>query len=174
MIKIVLIVGASGVGKDSLLQSIKDKIEANFVKRYITRAPSVYEENFYIDRSYFNVLMESNFFISHWEAHGNLYGIAKKDIKDGLNIISVSRGAIDDFEKRYDDVTTIEITLPKELLRQRLILRGRESLQDIEKRLIRSYDSIQAKRLVQFENSKPLEQSSQEFLKLIKSIYHLN
>ena len=44
MKKIILIVGASGVGKDSLLKSLKGKININFVKRYITREPDQLED----------------------------------------------------------------------------------------------------------------------------------
>lgn len=56
MQKIVLIVGASGVGKDSLLKIIKSKIDANFVKRYITRIPDENESNYFIDEEAFTIL----------------------------------------------------------------------------------------------------------------------
>ena len=49
MKKIVLIVGASGVGKDTLLKQVKTKIDAHFVKRHITRIPDSHEENYYIN-----------------------------------------------------------------------------------------------------------------------------
>ena len=39
MKRIILIVGASGVGIDALLRGIRDKVKANFIKRYITRKP---------------------------------------------------------------------------------------------------------------------------------------
>ena len=170
MKKIILIVGASGVGKDTLLRAIKEKLEANFLQRYITRKPDENESNYYLDMEAFRALKEKDYFVSSWEAHGNFYGIAKEHIKEGLNIISISRGAIKDFEKVYDEVVTINITIPKELLKQRLEQRGRESKQEIEKRVARSYETIEAKRLIDFDNSKAVELSAQNFTELINKL----
>ncbi|MBE0515208.1 MAG: hypothetical protein IBX42_09695, partial [Sulfurimonas sp.] len=127
MIKIILIVGASGVGKDTLLKAIQNDIKATFVTRYITRIPDENESNYYISKDDFLYLKRSDFFVSSWKAHGNIYGISKHSIKDGLNIISISREAIKDFENTFEDVATIEIGIPKEMLYLRLKDRGREN-----------------------------------------------
>jgi len=170
MKKIVLIVGASGVGKDTLIKNIQDKVEANFVKRYITRAPDNNEANYYIDNEAFEQLKRDDFFISTWKAHNNRYGIALSHIKNGLNITSISRSAIKDFEDKFDYVTTINITIPKEQLFQRLKNRGRESDEQIQKRIERSYPIIDAKNLIRFDNSKSIEESTQDFINLIQKI----
>ncbi len=170
MKKIVLIVGASGVGKDTLLRNVKDKIEANFITRYITRPPDTNEENFYIDSDAFKILQSVDFFVSTWEAYLNYYGIAKNQINEGLNIISVSRSAVGDFERVYDDVTTISILLPKTILYRRLKDRGREDEEEILKRLNRSYDTINSTNLVKFINDKSLDESTAEFLNLLRSL----
>ncbi len=170
MKKIVLIVGASGVGKDSLLKKIKTKIDANFVKRYITRIPDKNESNYYVDYEAFEILKNSNYFVSTWNAHKNHYAIVKDQIKDGLNIISISRSVIKDFEKAFHHVTTINITVSKEILRQRLEKRGRESKEEIENRLNRSYSKIEAKNLIKFDNSNDLETSSKKLIEILKAI----
>ncbi|WP_044418892.1 AAA family ATPase [Halarcobacter anaerophilus] len=170
MKKIILIVGASGVGKDSLLKSLKGKININFVKRYITREPDQNENNYYIDDEAFHRLKKDDFFISTWEAHTNKYAIAKNQIVDGLNLISISRGAIKDFEGKFEYVTTINITIPKEQLFQRLKNRARESDEEIQKRIDRSYTLIDAKNLIEFDNSKSIEESTQDFINLIQQI----
>ncbi|WP_170175840.1 hypothetical protein [Sulfurimonas crateris] len=170
MVKIVLIVGASGVGKDTLLKSIQNDIKANFVTRYITRIPDNNESNHYIGKDDFLYLIKSDFFISSWEAHGNIYGISKLSIKDGLNIISISREAIKDFENTFEDVATIEIGIPKQMLYERLKSRDRENEEAIKKRIQRSEQKIKAKNHTYFDNSKPLEESKSTFLELLRNL----
>ncbi|ADG92012.1 guanylate kinase/L-type calcium channel region [Arcobacter nitrofigilis DSM 7299] len=170
MKQIVLIVGASGVGKDTLLKNLQNKIQANFVTRYITRKPDENENNYYIDEITFEKLKKDDFFISTWEAHNNKYAIAKNQIKNGLNIISISRGAIKEFEDNFKNVTTIEITLPKEILYKRLKNRARENEEEIQKRLNRSYTKIEAKNIIQFDNSDSIEQSTKNFITLLERI----
>lgn len=170
--KIVLIVGPSGVGKDTLLKGARKilKNEINFVRRYITRKPDKNEKNYFLDEFAFEILKHNSFFASSWNAHGNYYAIAKNSIKNKVNIISVSRAKISDFEKQYDKVYTINITVPKEELRNRLLLRKRESLEQIEKRLNRSYPKIEAENLIEFDNSKNIKVSIKDFVELIKKI----
>jgi len=170
--KIVLIVGPSGVGKDTLLKEAKKILDGNFnfLNRYITRKPCKSEDNFYLDEYAFEILKHNSFFVSTWNAHGNYYGIAKKSIKNGINIISISRSKVKDFEKFYDDVYTINISVSKENLRKRLETRGRESKEDIEKRLDRSYQKIESRNLIEFDNSDSLEITSERFVNLLKSI----
>ncbi|MDX1809672.1 MAG: hypothetical protein R3331_09050 [Sulfurospirillaceae bacterium] len=170
MVKIVLIVGPSGVGKDTLINSVKGKIDANFVKRYITRVPDSHEQNYFVENSEFEKLKKEGFFVSSWDAHSNQYGIALDEIKEGLNIISVSRSAIKDFEKVFDDVVTINISLSKDALYKRLKNRNRESENEIQERLASSDQDIKAKKLIQFSNDLPLDISSAKFLELLGEI----
>lgn len=170
--KIVLIVGASGVGKDTLIKGAKRELKkrVNFVRRYITRKPHKSERNYFVDRQAFYILHDNHFFVSSWNAHQNYYGIAKSSIKEGLNIISISRGRIKDFEKAFREVYTINITVPKEDLRNRLILRNRESEEEIEQRLQRDYEKIEARNLIEFDNSRSIDESIEDFISLLKKI----
>lgn len=170
--KIVLIIGPSGAGKDTLIKEAKKefKEKINFVKRYITRESDVNESNYYIDEYAFEILRHNSYFASSWNAHGNFYGIPKRFIKNGINLISISRGRIKDFENLYDNVYTINITLPKEILNQRLLKRGRENKEDIEKRVQREYEKIEAKNLIEFDNLASIEDSKKNFISLLKRI----
>jgi ribose 1,5-bisphosphokinase len=173
--KIILIVGASGVGKDTLIREAKKELkkEFNFVRRYITRKPDKSEKNFFLENSAFKLLRDNKYFISSWEAHGNFYAISKNSIKKGANVISISRSKINDFERIFSNVYVINITLNKEELRNRLMKRGRESFEEIKKRLDRNYDRIEAKNLINFENDKLFEESSKSFIKILKEIDEL-
>lgn len=170
MKKLILIVGPSGVGKDTLLKKIRNKIEAYFVSRHITRAPDDSEQNYFVTPKEFLKLKEQGFFVATWNAHSFDYGIAKDELQDGANIISVSRSSVGDFEKMFDDVVTINITAPKEICNQRLHQRNRENENDIKERLLNSSKPICAKNLIQFSNDLPLELSTLKFLELIKGL----
>jgi len=77
---------------------------------------------------------------------------------------------IKDFEDRYDAVTTINITIPKEELYKRSKNRARESDEQIAQRIESSYPLIDGINLIEFNNSKSIENSSQEFITIIQGI----
>ena len=173
----ILIVGASGAGKDSLLKAAKayftqcgdKKSKVHFIPRYIDRIPDQNEANFYIDTQSFEILQD--FFISKWRANSHNYGIAKHCLhKDGINIISISRSAIKDFEAYCKNVSVIEVFVPLHILQTRLEQRGRENKAQIAKRLENANKKTYAKNLYRFENAKPLEESGREFVCLIENI----
>ncbi len=141
--KIILIVGDSGAGKDTLLKSLRNEFSnINFVRRYITREADSHENNYFLETSAFTVLQTQGFFISSRYAHG----------------------------KSYENVFTINITVSKEILKERLENRKRESKKEIEKRLERNYLKLECKKLITFDNSLALEQSKEKFKELIKSL----
>lgn len=168
---IILIVGASGVGKDSLMKKTQEVFsECNFVRRYITRQPDEHENNYFISEHKFHKLQSEDFFICTWAAHGNYYGIAKEEIKGGVNFISISRKAIKDFEKVYKRVVTIHVRVSRYELENRLRARGRESEGEIQKRLARSYKNIESKELFEFDNSATIHKSEEQFIELLEKI----
>ena len=173
----ILIVGASGAGKDSLLKAAKayftqcgdKKPKVHFIPRYIDRIPDQNEANFYIDTQSFEILQD--FFISKWRANSHNYGIAKHCLhKEGINIISISRSAIKDFEAYCKNVSVIEVFVPLHILQTRLEQRGRENKAQIAKRLENANKKTYAKNLYRFENAKSLEESGREFVALIERI----
>ena len=138
-----VIVGASGVGKDTLLNEIKRKlIHFHFVRRYITRnLDETNEDHIPISSSDFQKKAKDGFFAITWEAHCLSYGIPKyieDELKKGVNVIfNGSRLALGQIKENYPDAKIICITASKKTIESRLILRNRENKADIKKRLNR-------------------------------------
>ena len=85
---LILIVGPSGAGKDTLLDAAKAHFEGDrslaFWQRVITRADQTGERHIVATEAEFaRVLGEGGFFLA-WEAHGLKYGV-------GLDILDVLR-----------------------------------------------------------------------------------
>lgn len=176
--KLALIVGASGTGKDTLLRKAASHFQHNdhivFMQRFITRAPDDNEHNYYVDAMAFSILKEHDFFTSTWQAHNNIYGIARHHLEqlpeDGLAIASISRTVISDFEKKFQNVFTIQVQVHPDRLRDRLVLRKREDNAAIKKRLQRADLPVQANNLILFDNSAPLSSTAPLFIDLLSSL----
>jgi ribose 1,5-bisphosphokinase len=174
---IILVVGPSGSGKDTLLRSARKDLAENrniaFARRYITRPPDGNEDNYYVDSIGFELLERNGYFLSTWRAHQNHYGIALHMIQEhnrySTIVCSISRSAIKDFDCRYGNTLTIQVTADKAILRERLLKRGRENEADIERRLARAEQKVDAKNLVIFDNSRNLDESCSRFTALLKS-----
>ncbi len=149
--KLVLVVGPSGVGKDTLINLAKEQLAAkdgfHFPTRYITRSKDAgAEQHIAISPQQFCELKARNEFILCWAAHGLNYGIAKtidQHLAAGETVVvNVSRSVIEDAQKIFANVKIIHITASKATLLQRLQLRGREAPDSILTRLNRlaNYD----------------------------------
>eukprot|EP01037_Dinobryon_pediforme_P010974 gene10974-11055_t len=142
---LVLIVGPSGAGKDTLLDAVRAKLagrgDIRFARREITRAATPGgEDHLPVEIETFASRCRAGGYALWWEAHGLGYGIGA-DIIDDLNsghtvVASVSRAIIPNAASRFD-VRVVEVTAPPEVLAQRLASRGRESAEDIARRLER-------------------------------------
>jgi ribose 1,5-bisphosphokinase len=139
---LILVVGPSGAGKDTLLgaaqQALTGDARFRFVRRVITRPLAASGEQH-------EAVTESEFvlrrFALSWQAHGIRYGIPaeiESDLAAGRIVVaSVSRTVISEASPRFP-IHVIEITAPPELLATRLAERAREAASDIAARLSRS------------------------------------
>lgn len=157
-----VIVGASGVGKDTLLNEIRDKFKNfYFVKRYITRTPDDNnEDHVSISDKDFQKKVKDSFFTITWDAHSLSYGIPKKIdefLKKGTNVIfNGSRHALKEIKKKYPNAKIICIVASKKNIENRLLIRNRENKDEINKRLNRKIENLPSD-TIYVENDSDLE-----------------
>ena len=141
------IIGASGVGKDSVINELKNKLTYKegfiFTKRFITRPNSdSTEKHIPISNADFDYRLSNQLFALNWKANGNAYGIGIEIeywLSKGFHVIvNGSRGYLDVAKTKYPDLQSILIEVDKSILYNRLIGRNRESKEEIEQRLKRN------------------------------------
>ena len=142
------VVGPSGAGKDSLLDGVRPSLDPSrfiFAKRAITRPEgSPGEVHTACTEADFQRLNAAGKFLITWQAHGLHYGLPIElldALKSGQHVIANgSRGMIKALSQLVPNLVVIEINAPAHVLQTRLNARGRESADDIAKRLSRSVE----------------------------------
>lgn len=175
--RLILVVGPSGVGKDSLLDTAKEYLSDDdrviFARRYITRNEDAGgEDHREISPADFDRKLANGDFSLHWQAHGHQYGISAstlRDVKSGHTVVvNGSRGIVEAAREIYPALSVASITTQPDILRKRLQNRGRESDTEIEARIERATAlKISGPDITEIDNSGPLEIAAQKFVKLI-------
>lgn len=139
-----LVVGPSGAGKDTLIDAARTARPDLYIPRRVITRPAVAggEQHFAATPHEFAAQAEGGAFALSWAAHGLRYGIPV-DIEAQLAtgrpvLINVSRSVVDEARWRFAPLRVIVITAPIEVLAARLAGRGRETADDIAKRLARA------------------------------------
>ncbi len=145
--RLILVVGPSGAGKDTLLNFARVELAQHadiiFARRVITRPADVTEDHEPVSEAEFAM---QDFALS-WQAHGLSYGIRKEiesHLAAGKHVVAnVSRGIIAQAREAYR-CFVVEISASPEILAARLAQRGRETAEDIAARLRRTVGQTQA------------------------------
>ena len=143
---LVLVVGPSGAGKDTLIELARRALEGDtrfrFVRRVITRPyDGGVEMHEPMDEAAFEARRQAGGFALTWRAHGFCYGIPA-DIAIDLEqervvVVNVSRAIIAETAARFP-VHVVAISSPPDVLARRLAARGREDAVDAARRLGRT------------------------------------
>jgi ribose 1,5-bisphosphokinase len=149
--KLVLVVGPSGAGKDTLLNLARaacaDDATIVFARRVVTREASSAEDNEQMSLEAFREARSHGAFAIDWEAHGHAYGLPRSiedDIRAGRTVVAnVSRTVIPALRHAYGNVVVVSITAPADVLAERLAMRKRGSDGNIAQRLARTVEEAE-------------------------------
>ena len=138
--KLIYLLGPSGAGKDSLIAAAREalhEIGCEVAQRVITRsAESVGEQALEVSAQEFEKAVQRGEFALCWRANGLGYGIPVQIdawLAAGRHVlVNGSRGHLQQARERYPELIPILLTVTNEVLRRRLIRRGRESGEEIE------------------------------------------
>jgi len=175
--RLVLVVGPSGAGKDTLLRlaqaACADDHEIVFPRRVVTRESSADEDNIALGPDEFSRALEHGDFAAHWEAHGHSYALPLEindDIRAGRAVVAnVSRTVIGALRQAYANVVVVAITAPPDVLAQRLAARARHSDGNIADRLTRSVDDTSANADVTILNAGSADYHGRQLVRVIRN-----
>lgn len=172
--RLVLVVGPSGAGKDTLIAAVRQRLAGNdgflFPRRIVTRPASAAEDNVEADEATFQAIAAAGGLALSWTAHGHHYGIpavVDHAVYEGRTAIcNVSREVVPAARQRYANVTVVEVTAPPDVLKGRVTARARPSDGDsavrVERRIAQPVDAD-----VVIVNDGPLEPSVERLLAVV-------
>lgn len=175
--KLIVIVGPSGSGKDTLINWLRGRLSHDprflFVRRTVTRNADVQSEDHgTLNDADFEAAANTGKFAVTWNAHGLRYGIPigvlAHTFEGGIAIANGSRRALQDVRSVFPDMLVINLRVDRHTLAHRLAQRGRETTQEIKKRLERMDtpipDGIES---ITLDNSTSVENTGEAFLSII-------
>ncbi|MFC7397905.1 phosphonate metabolism protein/1,5-bisphosphokinase (PRPP-forming) PhnN [Chelatococcus sp. GCM10030263] len=177
--QLVLVVGPSGAGKDTLIDHARRRLGADqqfhFIRRTVTRPPAVGEDYETIDIAEFERRVKGGSFALHWQAHDIFYGLPTV-IRDwmargGIVVANGSRAAVPQARSRFPDLHVVTIVVPPTIIAARLRARGRETEAMIADRLARQ-PSVEAVEIPTYEidNSGSPEAGGEALIRILLAI----
>jgi ribose 1,5-bisphosphokinase len=176
----VVVVGPSGAGKDTLMniaaEHFAGRTNVHFVRRVITRdGEAGNEDHLSVSEAVFDTMKRAGSFAVSWDAHGLKYGIpeaVRQELAQGhLVIANGSRSALHLFKDAFPRLKVLNITARPEVLAERLMARGRETREDIMKRLERSALEVQGSYdVTDIDNSGKLEDASRTIVEKLEAL----
>lgn len=176
---LILVVGPSGVGKDTLIDAARQALAGDptvvFPRREITRsADAGGEDHVPVSVETFRARRAAGAYALSWEAHGLGYGIPAAIAEDRAAgrrvVVNVSRGVLDDARQRLGPVRILSLRVPAPVLRARLVARAREDHDEIERRVARS-DAflVDGPDVITVVNDGPLEVAAARFVDAVRA-----
>lgn len=175
-----VVVGPSGAGKDTLMnlaaRHFAGRPDVHFVRRVITREGDAgNEDHRSVSEVDFDAMEQSGAFAVSWEAHGLKYGIpadvTNELARGNLVIANGSRSVLHRFQAAFPRLKIINVTARREVLAERLMARGRESREDVMKRLDRSTITFDGSYdVTDIDNSGTLEDAERAIVAVLEAL----
>lgn len=175
-----LVVGPSGAGKDTLIDYARDRLRPadrfHIATRLITRPSGNGEQNQSVDLTGFTAAEAAGDFLLSWQAHGLRYGLSvdlAPRLAAGQHVIAnVSRTVIEDARARLQPLHILSIVATRAVLKERLEARGRESAEEVDRRLARAFalPLAPAADLSEIPNNATREAAGQAFVDAIHMV----
>jgi ribose 1,5-bisphosphokinase len=179
MSKLFYVIGASGAGKDTLINFARTRVNGSnkiiFAHRYITRpAFSGNENHVQLSVEEFKARIDADLFALYWESHGKYYGIGKEInswMDNGFNVIvNGSRQYLPVAQRLYPNIVVILIDASPEVINERLSNRGREDAGEIAKRITRTAEiNTDLSSCIKIMNDGAIEDAGGELVNVIAS-----
>ncbi|PSH56471.1 phosphonate metabolism protein/1,5-bisphosphokinase (PRPP-forming) PhnN [Phyllobacterium sophorae] len=175
---LVLVVGPSGAGKDTLLNLAKEALAGderfNFVRRIITRPAGGGEDSAFATKEAFQRLVEEGLLALYWQAHGLSYGlpiIIDEWLANGdVVVANGSRSILAEARTRFSRLKIVNVVASPDVIADRLRSRGREADDDVMQRLQRGGEfDPEGSDVVTVDNSGPPHVAAEHFVRIIRS-----
>lgn len=138
--------GPSGVGKDAVLDRLKEtSIPLTYIVTMTTRPPRDKEVNHkdytFVSEVEFRDLIDQDGLLEWAKVYENMYGVPQKDVEDALRLgndvmVKVDIQGVANIKKKKPEAISIFLIPPSiEVLHQRLKLRKTESASSLEIRM---------------------------------------
>lgn len=175
--RLIGVVGPSGVGKDTLMNALSHSSpEFEIVRRVITRSGDLGGEDFEaVSEAEFERRRIAGAFCVHWNAHGLRYGIpydVRVKVGKGQQLlVNLSRDVLVDVALVFPIFSVLHVTARPETLAARLLGRGRETEDEIARRLERAARPLPSGlTILTVSNDGALEETVDEALALLHPV----
>lgn len=179
--RLVYCMGPSGAGKDSLLDWLRAHLPqpccVHWAQRTISRAAtSGGEAHEGVSPAAFAALRSEHAFALHWQANGMGYGVRHAQLAPLAQghwvLLNGSRAYLPDALARIPDLVAVHITASPQVLRERLLSRGRETREEVEARVQRAlaYTPPPGAANLEVHNDGALEDAGQRLLNALENL----
>ena len=141
--RLIVVVGPSGAGKDSLLRGWRAApAPPAFAQRVITRAPDAHEAHEAVTPGDFSGLHARGLLATWWQAHGLDYGVRRSQFEPLAEgrwvVLNGSRAHLPALRAQAPGLRVVSVSAPAAVLASRLAARGREDAAARDARLARA------------------------------------